>query len=50
MAAMVLFDSLHSFSQAILAVPEIYILGNSWLLNAGVKEAALQCSRHKFRD
>lgn len=50
MAAMVLFDSLHGFSQAIFGAPEMYILGNSWLLNAGVKEAALQCPTHKFHD
>lgn len=52
MAAMVLFDRLHRFSQAILAVcfPDIYIMESSWLLNAGAKAAALQCRGHKLCD
>lgn len=52
MAVMVLFNRLHRFSQAILAVrfPDSCVMGNSWLLNAGVKEAARQGPTHKFCD
>lgn len=52
MAAMLYFDRLHRFSQAILVdqFPDIYVMGSSWFLNAGVKEAALRCHKHKFCD
>lgn len=52
MAMVLLFDRQLRFSQAILAVryPDTGVIGNSWLLNAGLKEAALQCHRHTFFD